>query len=470
MEVPQPPVIPGPWSRRLAVFLKVAGICVLIALLHIPLLMTHGVLRERQAYQQQATEEIAGLWGRAQLVNGPVLAVPYAFNRQVIRPKVVAGKVEQVEQTELASAVAYFLPEALRVEGAIEPEVRQRGIHEAVVYAAKLTLAGHFQPDFGAAGIEAERVDWAKAQLLFGVSDLRGIRAVSPVTGSGTRPAPFESADEAGAILPLAAKMEGVAAGARVEFAFEAAVQGSDWLRIVPAGKVTNVRLGSPWANPSFGGAYLPAQREVGATGFTADWEIAHFSRGFPQSWSSRDTDLAEMSRKLQGAGFGVTFAQPVDGYRLAERAQKYGVLFFVLVFAVFFLFEVTAAVRIHPLQYAMVGAALCLFFLGFLALAEFLATATAYGVAAGACTLLVSLYAWSFLRTGARTLLIGGGLGATYGYLYFVLKSQDYALLAGTAALFGALALVMFCTRRINWYSLEMNAGVPAAETTGTK
>jgi inner membrane protein len=160
-----------------------------------------------------------------------------------------------------------------------------------------------------------------------------------------------------------------------------------------------------------------------------------------------------------------VRFAQLVDGYGMAERAQKYGVLFFVLVFAVFFLFEVTAPqLKIHPLQYAMVGTALALFFLGFLALSEFWSTRAAYGTAAGACTVLVALYAWSFLQTGWRTLVIGGGLGATYGYLYFVLKSQDYALVAGTAALFGALALVMFCTRRINWYSLEMNAASAAA------
>ena len=150
----------------------------------------------------------------------------------------------------------------------------------------------------------------------------------------------------------------------------------------------------------------------------------------------------------------------------MAERAEKYGLLFFVLVFAVFFLFEVTAGLRIHPLQYALVGAGLCLFFLGFLALSEFLATGLAYGAAAAACTALVSLYAWSFLRTGRRTLVILGGLMATYGYLYFVLRSQDFALLAGTAALFAALALVMFCTRRINWYALEIDpAGAPAGE-----
>ncbi len=458
----EPPVIPSPASRRLPVFLKIAGICLLIILLHGPLAMTHGVLRERQNYQEQATDEIAGVWGRAQQVTGPVLAVPYAYQATVIRSKVVAGKVAQVEEAELVAATAFFLPEALRVEGNVDPEVRRRGIYEAVVYSTRLKLAGYFQPDFTAAGIAADRIDWDKAQVLFGVSDLRGIRAVTPLKMADEKTAPFESADNATAGgLPLATKVEGLTAGAKVDFNFEAALQGSERLQIAPAGKVTNVRLASPWADPSFGGAYLPVKREVGPAGFAAEWETAHFSRGFPQSWTSRTANSTEMMQKIGTAAFGVTFAQPVDGYRLAERAQKYGVLFFVLVFAVFFLFEVTAGLRIHPLQYAMVGAALCLFFLGFLALSEFLDTGRAYGAAAAACTLLVSLYAWSFLKTGTRTLLIGGGLGATYGYLYFVLQSQDYALVAGTAALFGALALVMWGTRRINWYSLEMNAPV---------
>ncbi len=88
-----------------------------------------------------------------------------------------------------------------------------------------------------------------------------------------------------------------------------------------------------------------------------------------------------------------------------------------------------------------------------------------AYGVAATSYTGMITLYAWSFLKTGWRTLVIGGGLGATYGYLYFVLKSQDYALVAGTAALFAVLALVMFCTRRINWYALDSSGASGSME-----
>jgi inner membrane protein len=458
MENAQPPLISTPARRRLTVFLKIGGICLLIALLHIPLGLTHGVLRERQGYQAQATEEIAGIWGRAQLVTGPVLAVPYLVKVQVVRSKVVNGRAVQVEETELTGQVAYFLPESLAVDGTVEPEVRHRGIYDAVVYTSKLGLTGWFQPDFAAAGIAAEQVDWGKARVLFGVSDLHGVRSVGPFKSGDGPESAFESTDGSReSFLPLAAKVTGAADKVRLEFNVAVVLQGSERLEIAPLGKTTTVTLRSPWPDPSFMGASLPVSRQVDGTGFKAAWESAHFSRGFPQAWTDRVTPDVEMAKKIGAASFGVRFAQLVDSYSMAERAQKYGVLFFILIFAVFFLFEVTSpALRIHPLQYAMVGAALCLFFLGFLALSEFWPTGRAYAAAAGACTLMVAGYAWSFLLTGLRTLVIGGGLGATYGYLYFVLKSQDYALLAGTAALFGVLAAVMFFTRKVDWFAQE--------------
>lgn len=455
MEFAQPPPLPSTAKRRLAVFLKIGGICLLTALLHIPLAMTHGVLRERQAYQDQATQEIAGSWGKAQQVIGPVLAVPYAYKTMVIRQKIVGEKVVPVEEPGLIWSTAYFLPESLAVGGRVEPEIRHRGIYDAVVYATKLKLTGRFQPDFSAAGIEHERIDWAQARILFGVSDLRGVRSVGSLSVAGVTARPFEPA-ETGGFLPLEARLDGVTAGAGLEFTLELALQGSELLQWVPVGKTTTVELESPWADPSFMGGYLPVERTINATGFRARWQTSHFSRGFPASWTARGTKATEMQAAFGSAAFGVRFARLADGYSMVERAQKYGVLFFILIFAVFFLFEITGDVRIHPLQYGMVGAALCLFFLGFLALSEFWPTGRAYGVAAGACTLLIAAYAGSFLKTGLRTLVIGGGLGATYGYLYFVLKSQDYALLAGTAALFGVLAAVMFFTRRVDWFASE--------------
>lgn len=458
--VAEPPVLPVLPRRRIAIFLKLAGIGLLIALLHIPLLLTRGILNERQQYRAQAVDEIAGIWGRSQIVTGPVLVVPYAYKAQVIRSRVVGGRKVDIEETELTPALAYFLPESLQVAGSVEPEVRHRGIYDAIVYSTKLKLSGRWAPDFAAAGIVADRIDWEKARVQLGVSDLRGVRMVGPLQLNGTKTFPFESA-EASALLPLEAKLEGAAAGQALEFACELAVNGSDALSLVPVGKTTSVALESPWADPSFMGAYLPVERAVGDKGFKARWETSHFSRGFPGSWSDRDDSGRDIRARLDSSAFGVRFAQLVDSYSLVARAQKYGVLFFTLVFAVFFVFEVTLGLRIHPLQYLMVGAALCLFFLGYLALSEFWTGAVAYGVPAAACTLLIAAYTGSFLGAGWRSLTVGVGLGATYGYLYFVLQSQDYALLAGTAALFAVLALVMFLTRRVSWYQLD-----PAPQT----
>jgi inner membrane protein len=452
----------------MAVFIKIAGICVLIALLHVPLVLTRGVLVERQNYREQATEAIASGWGHDQQIVGPILAVPYAYKTNVVRSKVVNGKAMQVEEVDFASATAYFLPDTLEIDGALAPEIRHRGIYDSVIYLLQAKIKGSFRPDFAAASIDADRIDWDKARVYFGVGDLRGVRSVGALKIEGAGEFAFESAGAAdAALLPLVTKISGAKAGETLTFSIEAAVQGSRRFEIAPVGKNTKVALESSWPDPSFIGAALPATREVRANGFRAEWQSSHLSRGFGQTWTNRAIDAASVITQIEGASFGVRFAQPVDGYSMVDRAQKYGILFFVLLFAVFFLFEITSSLRIHPLQYALVGAALCLFFIGFLALTEFWSTGAAYATAAAACTAMVSLYARTFLKAGWRTLVITGGLGATYGYLYFVLKSQDYALVAGTAALFAALALVMFCTRRLDWYRADLGVsdvgGVPS-------
>jgi inner membrane protein len=451
-----PPLLPHPGARRRSLFVKVAAIGCLLVLLHIPLVMTRGVLRDRQSYQMQATEEVSGVWGREQRVTGPLLAVPYTYRGIASRQKLVNGQWTTVEEPAMTSAVAYFLPDELTIDSVVEPDVRHRGIYDVVVYTTRLKMKGQVRADFVGEGIQAEHVDWERGRLVVGVSDLHGLRSIMPLRRADGSEAAFD-VNEATLSQALALGANPAANGAApVSFAIEAVVQGSGAVTMVPVGKTTTVHMRSPWPSASFMGAWLPVTRETAAAGFEADWNVAHFSRGFGQSWTTRSTPEADMMKKLAAAAFGVRLGRGIDSYSVVERAQKYGVLFFVLIFAVFFLFEVSADLRIHPLQYAMVGAALCLFFLGFLALSEFCSTAIAYGVAAGACTAMIGLYAWTFLKSGARTLVVCGGLGGTYAYLYFVLKSQDYALIAGTGALFAMLGLAMYVTRRINWYALD--------------
>jgi inner membrane protein len=233
---------------------------------------------------------------------------------------------------------------------------------------------------------------------------------------------------------------------------------GSSRLVVVPAGDETVVSLSSPWPDPSFDGAWLPGQRQVGAGGFDATWRVLNLARNFPSHWTDRQVD----ERRLSASAFGVSFLSPVDTYRTNERAVKYQLLFLGLTFLCFTLIELLAALRVHPVQYLLVGLALCLFYLLLLSLSEQIGFSRAYPIAAAAVVVLVTAYVRSVLATPARALVIGGFLSALYGFLYVLLQIQDYALLVGSAGLFAVLGAVMWLTRRVDWYALGARTPEP--------
>jgi inner membrane protein len=214
------------------------------------------------------------------------------------------------------------------------------------------------------------------------------------------------------------------------------------------------VKLRSSWPHPSFSGAFLPSSRELGPDGFQAEWRASEYGRQLPAYWLDGD---GPGLRALGGSLFGVELLVGIDAYRSVERATKYGILIVALVFMTFFLFEVLAGAQIHPFQYGLVGVGIALFFVLLLALSEVLAFRLAYLVASGGIVLLLSLYTLSVLRSQRRALLCTFGLGGCFGLLYVILQAEDYALLAGSLALFAALALLMRLTRKIDWYARDV-------------
>lgn len=148
--------------------------------------------------------------------------------------------------------------------------------------------------------------------------------------------------------------------------------------------------------------------------------------------------------------------AEPEEGYRMVERALKHSVLVLALVLAAFFLFETLAGLRLHAVHYGLVGAALCLFYLALLALGEVLTPGVAYVGAAVASSALIVGYSAAILRSYLRAGLIAGLLTGEHSVLYVVLRMENYALLAGTAALFAVLGAVMFFTRNVDWFAQE--------------
>ncbi len=451
-----------PQKRRLrdSAVVKMLVIGVLIVMLLIPLAMVGSLVSERQGRQQEAAQEVADSWGRPQVLAGPVLTVPY-----LVHFKNEKGVV--TTQTTYAR----FLPEELKVEGDVESQRLNRGIFEVAVYRTGLKWSGTFaRPSFEEWHVAPEDVVWRDAYLAIGVPDMRGITSGVDLTWGnrtlGLAPGGGEAGLwQSGLRVPIPDLTTGKE-GEVYAFAFDLGINGSENLSFLPLGKETTVALKSNWPSPSFKGEFLPAQRTVRGTGFEALWHVSWFGRSFPQQWREGEAQELAPQGALDGSAFGVQLFMPVDAYQKTERSTKYGVLFLVLTFLTFFLYEQFNPFSLHPVQYLLVGFALCLFYLLLLSISEHAPFGLAYLAAAAATVLLIGGYSAAILRGALRALLMTVVLSTLYGYLYVLLQLEDYALLLGSVGLFAILALVMYLTRRIDWSAPRRGSTPPPLVT----
>lgn len=408
----------------------------------IPLGMISFQLDDRQQYRDTAVNEIANTWGGEVNFTGPILVIPYM---QVVPAK--SGEKETIAHSHI-----YILPEKLEIDCNANAESRKRGIFSTVVFTTDLNAEGQFRiPTLAELGVAAEAVRWENAYLSIGLDEIKGITELVKLKWGQQ-----ELAFTASSRLPditngLNAPVTLTGAGENIAFAFNLKTNGSERLFFTAVGDSTTIKMTSNWGSPSFQGEFLPEKREVRADGFEATWNVSLYGRTLPGFWKAyHQSDLLKMTN-LNASRFGVNLMEPVDNYRTVERTIKYGVLFIVLVFSGFILFEMFNRLVIHPIQYLLVGAALVLFSLVLLALSEFLSFNLSYIIAAGISTGMITLYSASVLKSGKRALWLGLGMVAIYGYLLTILWLQDYALLAGTAGLLVIIGLFMVVTRNLS-------------------
>ncbi len=430
--------------------LRLCCITLLAGLLLIPVSMIDGVISERQNRREEAVREVTSIWGNRQVVPGPKLVIPY--RRTVTEPD-----RDGLLKSRVETGYATFLPETLKVNGVLHCETRYRGIYKIPVYAADLTLSGVFTPpDFSSLGIADVDILWDRAYLSLQVTDARAITNRAALRWNGREllflPGAGEfSSKEAGIQVPL----RGQLSAERFEFSARLNLNGSESLFFAPLGKDTLVEISSNWLSPGFQGNWLPVDRKISPQGFKATWRIPYLGRNYPQQWKDREG----FDEAITASCFGIKLIPSLDQYAMAKRSTKYGILFILLTFITLWLFEIVARVRIHPIQYVLVGSGLSLFFLLELSLAEHIGFSAAYLCATLLICSLIYGYCRFILGGMRRSAILGTVVVLLYGYLYVLLMNQDYALLIGSLCLFLVLGSIMYITRNIDWYGPHKSA-----------
>jgi inner membrane protein len=417
----------------------ITGILILIML--IPTWFVSNLVKEREERQKQIVQEVSSKWASAQRVSGPYISVPYIDTQMGADGKPLIIKRNLV-----------LLPENLNVNGTIIPQPKYRSIYKVMVYKTDIHASGTFNislPD----DLRKENMDFSKARICVGVTDYKGIEEMISVRFNDkvynlSPGLPTNQVDDAGLSAPIMLSAGDLSRP--VAFNSVIKLKGSKGLYFLPLSANSKYQLQSTWNDPSFDGATLPGtSSKAKDSGFTASWS-------FNQANLPYGTTLTDGSLKNANTSFGVNLIQPADQYAKTMRSVKYAILFIGLTFALFFIIELMQQRPVHPVQYILVGIALVIFYTLLLSISEFIAFDLAYTIAATATVLLITLYAKGHFQSWKTAAVFAAVLSSLYGFIFILIRLEDTALLVGSIGLFIVLALVMYASRKVNWYSTQ--------------
>lgn len=448
---------PGALTRARRTLTSHFGLVIFVGIfLLLPLMLVNDLVDERSYLYRKVVQDISQTWGGPQQVTGPLLVLP--FNNREITERVVRrdrDKEEIVKETQLVLSYLVVLPRDVNLDVSLDPQERQRGIYRSLVYTSALNMRGSFTlpttTELKRVAPALDSVDYANAYVIMGLSYPSALRSVGDFIWNGVKveaepgTSPFSKLD-AGYKIP--APLD--AAISTYTFSQEITFNGSEGMRFTPTGVETVIKMTSPWPHPSFQGKVLPVEREITPQGFTAEWRIPSLARTYPNLGV-----LKAFPSKFENFNVGVDLYEMTTHYKLINRSVKYGILFISLTFLALIVFEMGLRVRLHPVQYGLVGLAMVVFYLVLLSLSEHMPFMPSYA-AATACVVIMN---GSYVGAAARSAKQGAGVGVLltglYTLLYAILQMEDYALLMGTGLVLVMLAALMVVSRHVN---TEMN------------
>jgi inner membrane protein len=434
----------GMSSARL--ILKAFAIAGLTLVILIALYMIGDTIDSRQKYRDEASKSIADSYASGQTIIGPVLIRPFKVKTHTARMD-DKGVLQHVEGVRDGSSWSF--PHELNVAGVVVPSERRHGLYKVTVYELNSHLSGTVDITDAVLreGETAQEVTYGVPYFALAVSDVRGIVGSPKMTVNNLPVQIFQGVPEMASWqpnlqVPLRVAPEGL--HGRLSFALDLSVAGTEHLNIAPVGDTNHIELSSTWPSPLFGGRFLPRNRSVDEQGFKATWDISSLA-------SATQEQMIAHSDKLDL--LNVDLINPIDPYKLSDRATKYGILFVMVTFGGFFIFEVMKRLPIHPVQYFLVGLGLAIFFLLLISFSEHMAFGSAYLLASAGCIGLLTFYLTFVLRSLLYGLSFGSLLTLLYAGIYGLLISEDNALVLGSVMLFGLLAVAMYVTRNVDWY-----------------
>jgi inner membrane protein len=430
-------VVSNVWQKS-KIVIKVLMIGAMTLLLLIPAYFVQDLIKEREGRQKEAFAEVSSKWANRQNIAGPLLVIPYS---QTL--------INADGKTAITRSFAYFLPDKLDIKSVVKPEKRYRGIYQVMLYTSSIDMTGNFSSlPLQKLKLDPASLLWNEAYLCLDISDAKGLQDELHMQWNDSTlsfaPAYVNNAViKEGFMSPVALTETDASKG--FSFSTHINLNGSEELLFTPVGKETTIEMRSSWPDPSFTGSQLPQTSNIKGSGFVAQWKSLSHTRNFPQAWK-------DDSYNLSSSSFGADLFIPVNGYQKTMRSVKYAILCILLTFVAFFLIETNNKRSVHPLQYALIGFALILFYTLLLSFSEYIGFNGAYTVAALATVGLIGWFVKGLLGSMKLSMLLSFVLVLLYSYVFTILQLQDYALLIGSVGLFITLAIVMYYSRKVQW------------------